>query len=343
MRSIKLAVFLMLVTILPSITALAQATIEPGQMLHLQGQVLDTAGVAVTEALVEIWQVDANAKYNHPDDSESDDLLDDFQYFGAALTDDAGNYAFHTVLPPKYDNRPPHIHVRIKQGDETLLTTQLYVELDRRNGDETDETQLLDIRENSLGTDGEEDPGLMALADIVLDMNGAEADVLTPTSSDVEGPYYPLTTIADYDNNLNSTATDDEPILPLMAPEFTLINLNTGTDDEFGAIPDVGRRMIREFNEYRPYISIQQFRREINKYVKMEQVSAYEAYLFVPIQVNAADAPTLQQIPRVDQTVAEILAELRPFESNESFVAALAEHLLPWDLAYAANFLADES
>lgn len=29
--------------------------------------------------------------------------------------------------------------------------------------------------------------------------------------------------------------------------------------------------------------------------------------------------------------------------SNESFVAALAEHLLPWDLAYAANFLADES
>ena len=29
--------------------------------------------------------------------------------------------------------------------------------------------------------------------------------------------------------------------------------------------------------------------------------------------------------------------------SNESFVAALAEHLLPWDRAYAANFLADES
>lgn len=340
MRSINLTILVILITILPPMTALAQVTIEPGQMLHLQGQVLDTAGAAVTDALVEIWQVDANATYNHPDDADGDDLLDDFQYFGATLTDEAGNYAFHTILPPKYDNRPPHIHIRIKQGDETLLTSQLYVELDRRNGDET---QLLDIREAAPSSDADEDPGLLALANIVLDLNGADADVLTATSPDVEGPFYPLTTIADYDNNLNSTAADDEPILPLMAPEFTLINLNTGTDDEFGAIPDVGRRMIREFNEYRPYISIQQFRREINKYIDMEQVAAYEAYLYVPIDINRADAETFQQIPGVDQVVAEALITLRPFDSNDVFLTALGEHLPPWEVEFAGNFLADES
>ena len=51
MRPIKLAVFVTLLTILPSMTALAQVSIEPGQILHFQGQELDTAGAAVTEAL----------------------------------------------------------------------------------------------------------------------------------------------------------------------------------------------------------------------------------------------------------------------------------------------------
>ncbi len=51
MRSIKLAVFVTLRTILPSMTALAQDSIESGQILHLQEQVIDTGGAAITEAL----------------------------------------------------------------------------------------------------------------------------------------------------------------------------------------------------------------------------------------------------------------------------------------------------
>ena len=37
------------------------------------------------------------------------------------------------------------------------------------------------------------------------------------------------------------------------------VNLNDGTRAEFGEIPGVGNRMIREFMEYRPYVSIRQF------------------------------------------------------------------------------------
>ena len=42
-------------------------------------------------------------------------------------------------------------------------------------------------------------------------------------------------------------------------------------------IPDFGNRMVREFFEYQPYVSIQQFRREIGKYVDDEQVASYES------------------------------------------------------------------
>ena len=58
--------------------------------------------------------------------------------------------------------------------------------------------------------------------------------------------------------------------------EFTgaKLNLNTVTGDELlGTIPGFGNRMVREFQEYRPYISIQQFRQEIGKYVDAKEVA----------------------------------------------------------------------
>ena len=102
------------------------------------------------------------------------------------------------------------------------------------------------------------------------------------------------------------------------------VNLNTATRDEFGEIPGVGRRMAREFMEYRPYVSIRQFRREIGKYVSDEQVAAYEQYVFVPIGPNGADAETLQQLSGVDGEVAAVLIEGRPFGDAAGFLDKLA-------------------
>jgi len=61
----------------------------------------------------------------------------------------------------------------------------------------------------------------------------------------------------------------------------------------------------REFQEYRPYASIQQFRREIGKYVDAAQVADYEKYVFVPIGPNEADEATLLDLPGVDAAIAE--------------------------------------
>jgi DNA uptake protein ComE-like DNA-binding protein len=59
------------------------------------------------------------------------------------------------------------------------------------------------------------------------------------------------------------------------------ININSATDAEILRIPGVGPRMVREFKEYRPYNSIEQFRREIGKYVDKAEVARLEKYIVI--------------------------------------------------------------
>jgi DNA uptake protein ComE-like DNA-binding protein len=57
------------------------------------------------------------------------------------------------------------------------------------------------------------------------------------------------------------------------------IDLNTATEQEILLIPGVGPRMRREFEEYRPYTSMEQFRREMGKYVDDVEVARLERYV----------------------------------------------------------------
>lgn len=50
-------------------------------------------------------------------------------------------------------------------------------------------------------------------------------------------------------------------------------------DDEILSIPGIGKRMLHEFKEYRPYKAIGQFRREIGKYVDKQEVARLEKYV----------------------------------------------------------------
>jgi DNA uptake protein ComE-like DNA-binding protein len=120
------------------------------------------------------------------------------------------------------------------------------------------------------------------------------------------------------------------------------LNLNIASGEEFLTIPNVGDRMVHEFEEYRPYVSIQQFRQEIGKYVDEAQVAAYEEYVYVPIVANTSDAETLQQLPGVTPEIAEALIAGRPYESNAAFLEALAEHVTPEELATGETYLESE-
>jgi DNA uptake protein ComE-like DNA-binding protein len=59
------------------------------------------------------------------------------------------------------------------------------------------------------------------------------------------------------------------------------IDLNSATAEEILLIPGVGPRMRHEFEEYRPYRSIEQFRREIGKYVSRDEVARLERYVTI--------------------------------------------------------------
>ena len=70
-----------------------------------------------------------------------------------------------------------------------------------------------------------------------------------------------------------SKSTGDAAIVP--------ININTASDAEILKIPGMGPRMLREFKEYRPFTSIEQFRREIGKYVDKAEVARLEKYIVI--------------------------------------------------------------
>lgn len=120
------------------------------------------------------------------------------------------------------------------------------------------------------------------------------------------------------------------------------VNLNNMTRDQLiETIPDFGSRMVREFFEYQPYVSIQQFRREIGKYVDDVQVTGYEQYVFVPVDVDGSDAETLMQIPGVDTAIASRLMDGRPYGSNDGFLDKLGELISAEQLAVATSYLTE--
>jgi DNA uptake protein ComE-like DNA-binding protein len=144
-------------------------------------------------------------------------------------------------------------------------------------------------------------------------------------------------------SNAPANASSDANNQPASNTAQAKLNVNTASgDDLLKTIPGMGKRMVHEFEEYRPYKSIQQFRREIGKYVDAAQVAEYEKYVYVPISVNDADAATLQQIPGLDETEAQALIAARPFASNEAFLSKLAGSVSAAEVAVAKTYLSNQ-
>ena len=104
-----------------------------GDVTHLTGKILDASGTPVRNALVEIWQCDANGAYIHGGSANDDRRDKNFQGFGRFLTGSTGEYYFRTIKPVAYPGRTPHIHFAIKVPGEERLTTQCYIKGEPRN------------------------------------------------------------------------------------------------------------------------------------------------------------------------------------------------------------------
>ncbi|NNE59578.1 MAG: hypothetical protein HKN35_01640 [Woeseia sp.] len=64
---------------------------------------------------------------------------------------------------------------------------------------------------------------------------------------------------------------------------FVKVNLNTGANEDFRLVPSSlpARKLAHEFEEYRPYESIDDFVREMKKYVSDEEVAYLTRYVVV--------------------------------------------------------------
>ena len=120
----------------------------------------------------------------------------------------------------------------------------------------------------------------------VMNANAATAEEIASlphmdeTLADVVVNNRPFVTIGEL-NHLLSADLDDDQLEALYGRLFIPINLNDALRSDILLIPGVGGRMAHEFEEYRPYSNIEQFRREIGKYVDEAEVARLEQYVML--------------------------------------------------------------
>jgi protocatechuate 3,4-dioxygenase alpha subunit len=103
-----------------------------GERITIRGNVIDGSGLLLRDALLEIWQADADGLYNSP--SEMRGTADpNFTGWGRSPTDmQTGEYVFHTIKPGKVpfrDGRPMAPHVTfwiVARGINLGLQTRMY-------------------------------------------------------------------------------------------------------------------------------------------------------------------------------------------------------------------------
>lgn len=113
-----------------------------GERVRLVCRVLDRDGTPVPDAMIEIWQADAEGKFNRSADSLSDRADLSCGGFGRVATNEEGMCVFDTVKPgrvPIYISKlqAPHFNVSVfARGVLKRLATRIYFAEDPSNTDD---------------------------------------------------------------------------------------------------------------------------------------------------------------------------------------------------------------
>ncbi|MEX2131443.1 MAG: hypothetical protein WD772_08135 [Pseudohongiellaceae bacterium] len=128
-------------------------------------------------------------------------------------------------------------------------------------------------------------------------------------------------------NSVMTGALNDGQRTELYARLFRAINLNNASRDEIMLIPGMTARMAHEFEEYRPYTSLAQFRREMGKYVDAAEVARLEQYVFIPMNLNSASGEDFATIPGMTARMVHEFEEYRPYTSIEQFRREIGKYV----------------
>ncbi|MGE6980353.1 protocatechuate 3,4-dioxygenase subunit alpha [Kluyvera intermedia] len=105
-----------------------------GEHIAIEGRVFDGSGTPVRDVLIEIWQANAEGRYNHIADQQQEKPLDeDFRGWGRACSNfDSGVWRFDTIKPGQVTGRDgrmmaPHVNLWIvARGINIGLNTRMY-------------------------------------------------------------------------------------------------------------------------------------------------------------------------------------------------------------------------
>jgi protocatechuate 3,4-dioxygenase alpha subunit len=110
-----------------------------GERVRLRCRVLDGDGLAVDDCMLEIWQANAEGKYNHPDDRQQKAVEPGFYGFGRMATSEDGTCEFQTIKPGRVPGpgnllQAPHLNVAVfARGMLKQLYTRIYFYGDAAN------------------------------------------------------------------------------------------------------------------------------------------------------------------------------------------------------------------
>ncbi len=144
----------------------------------------------------------------------------------------------------------------------------------------------------------------------------------------------PFLSMADFNSIIESENTEE-----LFKKIFVPFNLNTTEEKDFKMIPGVGDKMAHEFEEYRPYTSILQFKREIGKYVDEQEVARYLDYVFVPAELNTSSEDDIKALPGIGKKMTHEFLEYRPYKNLAQFRKEIGKYVDDKELSRLERFV----
>ncbi len=137
----------------------------------------------------------------------------------------------------------------------------------------------------------------------------------------------PFASVVELNAFLTSQSLTPAQVTELYGKTFIHVNLDTGTPEEILLIPGAGKRMVREFAEYRPWKTWGQFDKEISKYVGQPETDRLKQYVFIPVNLNTATDEDILSIPGAGKRMVREFKEYRPWKTKAQFEKEIGKYV----------------
>ena len=165
----------------------------------------------------------------------------------------------------------------------------------------------------------------VADANAVAESELASYPNMTPAIAKALVAKRPFLSIKDLNAFLLAQGLTQAQANELYTRAFVHINLNTATGEEILLVPNAGKRMVHEFDEYRPWKTYAQFNKEIGKYVGAEATAKLAQYTFIPIDANTASDDVLMTVPGANAALVAKIKAGRPYKTAADLEAAVSK------------------